>query len=100
MSQQGITEGVAYTFVTPEEGSELTRIEMRINRVLKRDEIKDYDAVVKPVQTSIITPMALTGPRDGVPGATAEAPAKEAPKPAPPLIGRGGRPPRRIRRAL
>ena len=27
-------EGVAYTFVTPEEGSELTRIEMRIDRLL------------------------------------------------------------------
>src|SRR4029077_3305246 len=32
-------EGVAYTFVTPEEGGELTRIEMRINRLLKRDEM-------------------------------------------------------------
>ncbi len=31
-------EGVAYTFVTPEEGNELTRIEMRINRLLKREE--------------------------------------------------------------
>ncbi len=27
-------EGVAYTFVTPEEGNELTRIEMRIDRLL------------------------------------------------------------------
>jgi len=32
-------EGVAYTFVSPEEGNELTRIEMRINRLLQRDEI-------------------------------------------------------------
>jgi ATP-dependent RNA helicase DeaD len=32
-------EGVAYSFVTPEEGNELTRIEMRINRLLTRDEI-------------------------------------------------------------
>ncbi len=32
-------EGVAYTFVTPEQGNELTRIEMRIDRLLKRDEI-------------------------------------------------------------
>ena len=31
-------EGVAYTFVTPEEGNELTRIEMRINRLLIRQE--------------------------------------------------------------
>jgi len=36
-------EGVAYTFVTPEEGRELTRIEMRINRLLLRDEIPGFD---------------------------------------------------------
>lgn len=41
-------EGVAYTFVTPEEGNELTRIEMRINRVLKRDEMEGYEAT-KPI---------------------------------------------------
>ena len=33
-------EGVAYTFVTPEEGGELTRIEMRIDKMLTRDEIE------------------------------------------------------------
>ncbi|MBC8870747.1 MAG: DEAD/DEAH box helicase [Planctomycetes bacterium] len=36
--------GVAFTFVTPEEGSELTRIEQRINRLLKRDEIRGLEA--------------------------------------------------------
>jgi ATP-dependent RNA helicase DeaD len=41
-------EGVAYTFVTPEEGDELTRIEMRINRLLKQDEIPDFAAFTKP----------------------------------------------------
>ena len=41
-------EGVAYTFITSEEGNELTRIEMRINRLLKRDEIPDYEAFGKP----------------------------------------------------
>lgn len=41
-------EGVAYTFVTPEEGNELTRIEMRINRVLRRDEIPDFISFSKP----------------------------------------------------
>jgi ATP-dependent RNA helicase DeaD len=41
-------EGVAYTFVTPEEGDELTRIEMRINRLLKQDEIPDFEAFRKP----------------------------------------------------
>jgi ATP-dependent RNA helicase DeaD len=35
-------EGVAYTFVTPEEGGELTRIEQRIDRLLVRDEMKDF----------------------------------------------------------
>ena len=40
-------EGVAYTFVTPEEGSELTRIEMRIDRLLTRDEIPGFVAVVE-----------------------------------------------------
>ena len=38
-------EGVAYTFVTPEEGNELTRIEMRINRLLVRDEMPGMAAV-------------------------------------------------------
>lgn len=32
-------EGMAYTFVTPEEGPELTRVEQRINRQLMRDEL-------------------------------------------------------------
>ena len=41
-------EGVAYTFVTPEEGNELTRIEMRINRILRRDEIPNFISFTKP----------------------------------------------------
>jgi ATP-dependent RNA helicase DeaD len=41
-------EGVAYTFVTPEEGGELTRIEMRINRLLKRDEVPGFQAFGDP----------------------------------------------------
>ena len=41
-------EGVAYSFVTPEEGNELTRIEMRINRLLKRDEIAGISTGPKP----------------------------------------------------
>jgi ATP-dependent RNA helicase DeaD len=47
-------EGVAYTFVTPEEGNELTRIEMRINRLLKRDEIPGFVALSKPEPTDEI----------------------------------------------
>lgn len=74
-------EGVAYTFVTPEEGKELTRIEIRINRLLKRDEIPGFDAILKPVEE---------------PGTDAEAAegGSLAPKPV------YGRPMRRIRRAL
>ena len=42
-------EGVAFTFVTPEEGNELTRVEVRINRLLKRDEIAGFESVDKPL---------------------------------------------------
>ncbi|MDX1961894.1 MAG: DEAD/DEAH box helicase [Pirellulales bacterium] len=41
-------EGVAYTFVTPEEGPQLTRIEVRINKQLIRDEIEGFAAVSRP----------------------------------------------------
>jgi len=42
-------EGVAYTLVTPEEGTQLTRIEQRINRLLTRDEIRGFEsAKAKP----------------------------------------------------
>ena len=79
MGKNGIADGVAYTFVTPEEGGEMTDIEMRINKLLIRDEIGDFETVrtKEPVQEE-------------------SAPAKP---PAPPLK-KGGRPKRRIRRAL
>ena len=41
-------EGVAYTFVTPEEGNELTRIEIRINKLLKRDHLPGFRATASP----------------------------------------------------
>jgi ATP-dependent RNA helicase DeaD len=41
-------EGVAYTFVTPEEGNELTRIEMRIDRLLVRQEMPGLEALARP----------------------------------------------------
>ncbi len=75
-------EGVAYTFVTPEEGNELTRIEMRINRLLKREEIPGFAAFGKPEPTEEI---------NQAPG---ELP--EPPKPKPVF----GRRTRRLRRAL
>jgi ATP-dependent RNA helicase DeaD len=83
-------EGVAYTFVTTEEGGELTRIEMLINRLLKRDEIEGFTAVATVV------------PREGVAVGTTSAANDDqsapqaAPKPTPP----GRRPPKRHRRGL
>jgi ATP-dependent RNA helicase DeaD len=75
-------EGVAYTFVTPEEGNELTRIEMRINRLLKRDEIPGFRVFGKPE-----------------PSAEAEPAAEKPPQPPTPKPVFGRRT-RRIRRAL
>jgi len=77
-------EGVAYTLVTPEEGPQLTRIEMRINRLLVRDEIAGF--APRPA-----APVAVVArDSDGIP----ETPPPPAPKPV------FGRRTRRIRRAL
>jgi ATP-dependent RNA helicase DeaD len=82
-------EGIAFTFVTPEEGNELTRIEMRIDRLLKRDEISGFESVSRPMAT----PTAATGE------AATEEGEPAAKKPTP-MLGKGGRAPRRFRRAL
>jgi ATP-dependent RNA helicase DeaD len=79
-------EGIAYTFVTPEEGNELTRIEMRINRLLKRAEMPGFVAVSKPQPTE---PGGLTMP-------AGHETRMEPPAPKPVF----GRRTRRIRRAL
>jgi len=76
-------EGVAYTFVTPEEGSELTRIEVRIDRLLKRDDIDGFD------------PVAISKP---TPGSEKEKAANLPEGPPPKPIGRRGT--KRHRRAL
>ena len=52
-------EGVAYTFVTPEEGSELTRIEMRIDRLFRRYEVAGFESGEKPWRP----PARPTGPK-------------------------------------
>ncbi|HTQ38554.1 MAG TPA: DEAD/DEAH box helicase [Pirellulales bacterium] len=59
-------EGVAYSFVTPEEGNELTRIEMRINRLLHRDEMPGISNAGKPADTTGIP--AHSGPVQWRPG--------------------------------
>ena len=90
-------EGVAYTFVSPEEGPQLTRIEMRIDRLLTRAEIEGFESSPKPVgQPDGPEPSGSRGYGDVSNGAPAEEP--EVKKPAP--FGRGGRAPRRIRKAL
>lgn len=83
-------EGIAFTFVTTEEGGELTRIEMLINRLLKRDEIEGFLSVATPV------PMQ-TDPLAGGDGTSGETPpAEPKPKKTPP----GQRPRKRHRRGL
>ena len=81
-------EGIAFTFVTPEEGSELTRIEIRINKLLKRHEIPGFTAVQSRAEPE---PARSAGP-EGAPPEPATPPA--------PKIRPGGRPMRRFRRAL
>lgn len=44
-------EGVAFTLVTAEEGSELTRIEIRINRLLERYDVPGFEALTRHAQT-------------------------------------------------
>lgn len=86
-------EGVAYTFVSPEEGGELTRIEMRIDRLLKRDEIPGFESARKTSAAQLPVTVATTNG-----GASEEPPAE--PTPPKPPVPRFGRPVRRIRRAL
>jgi ATP-dependent RNA helicase DeaD len=86
-------EGVAYTFVTTEEGAELTRIEILINRLLKRDEIEGFVAVATVAPLADSTP---TQPPDDAEPSASEPAQPAAPRPTPP----GRRPPKRHRRAL
>jgi ATP-dependent RNA helicase DeaD len=85
-------EGIAYTFVTTEEGGELTRIEILINRLLKRDEIEGFSAVgtVAPVRS------AMTTSTDAPVGNGDERAEPQPPRPRPP----GRRPPKRHRKGL
>jgi ATP-dependent RNA helicase DeaD len=86
-------EGVAYTFVTTEEGGELTRIEILINRLLKRDEIAGFAAVA-----SLAAVESAKVP-DGAEPPLADDDTTETPPPARPLPP-GRRPPKRHRKAL
>ncbi len=74
-------EGVAFTFVTVEEGSELTRIEMRIDKLLKRAELKGFESFTKP-----------SDPNANLDDLTSDAPVEAKPV--------YGKPVRKVRRAL
>ena len=78
-------EGIAFTFVSPEEGYELTRIEQRINRLLKRDEISGFEHVAE-IPAAVNS--AQASPTEG-----------EASRPQPPASAMR-RSPKRYRRAL
>jgi ATP-dependent RNA helicase DeaD len=97
-------EGIAFTFVTPEEGNELTRIEIRIERLLERDEIEGFEAFTRKaapqgLPVELLGPGGETGngPRSEQPGGDSRVEEPEAPKPKPAPFGSRTR---RIRRAL
>jgi len=60
-------EGIAFTFVTPEQGGELTRIEMLINTLLKRDEIEGFQTVAQSAPPQE-TPDEAEKPKPQAPG--------------------------------
>jgi ATP-dependent RNA helicase DeaD len=76
-------EGVAFSFVTPEEGPQLTRIEVRINQLLERAEMEGFNA---------------PKPSADAPASSEEAAEQPAAPTGPPPPG--SRPRRRYRRAL
>jgi ATP-dependent RNA helicase DeaD len=79
-------EGVAYTFVAPDEGGELTRIEQRINVLLKRGEMENFEMVSAP------RPFGRTGDEEGE--------GSDLPPPPPPPTSLMRRPPKRYRRGV
>ena len=93
-------EGIAFTFVAPEEGPQLTRIEIRIEKLLARDEIAGFEAFDRrPRQTATVQAVPTGGFEQA---AAAVPPAAEEPPKKPPaatLLGKG-RGPKRFRRAL
>ena len=88
-------EGIAYTFVTTEEGGELTRIEMLINHLLKRDEIEGFNAVATAAPSRSVD-SAVAGAAVNAGDEATEQEAPKPPRPTPP----GRRPPKRHRRGL
>ena len=92
-------EGLAFTFVAPEEGPQLTRIEMRIERLLKRDELEGFEAFdrrVKPGPLTLRNGLERAAPAEIDPAAVPEEPKRPS---SAALLGKG-RSPKRYRRGL
>ena len=93
-------EGIAFTFVSPEEGPQLTRIEIRIERLLQRDEIAGFEAFDRRAAPAPVEQVPTGGfDRAAAAKAAAEPAAEPAKPPAKTLLGKG-RGPKRHRRAL
>jgi len=94
-------EGIAFTFVSPEEGPQLTRIEIRIERLLQRDELAGFEAFDRRPAPAPVEQMPTGGfDRAAAARASAEPTGTEPPKPpAKSTLGKG-RGPKRHRRAL
>jgi ATP-dependent RNA helicase DeaD len=90
-------EGVAYTFVAPDEGPELTRIEERINRLLKRGDMKDFEFRARE---SLAAAHSAAHHGDGESEGAALVSAEPRPAPPPPPTSAMRRPPKKYRRAL
>jgi ATP-dependent RNA helicase DeaD len=94
-------EGIAFTFVSPEEGPQLTRIEIRIERLLQRDEIAGFEAFDRRAAPAPVEQVPTGGfDRAAAAKAAAEPAAAEPPKPAAKTLLGKGRGPKRHRRAL
>lgn len=74
-------DGVAYTFVTPEQGAELTRIEMLINKELKRGQMEGFDATATRVAAQAPREIKMYG--SGAPAPKPAETSEEKPAAAP-----------------
>jgi ATP-dependent RNA helicase DeaD len=97
-------EGIAFSFVAPEEGPQLTRIELRIDRLLQRDEIAGFEAFDRRPRATAQVQAMPTGGFDRVAQENNAAAAPMEPEPpkkpsSASLLGKG-RGPKRHRRAL
>jgi len=91
-------EGVAFTFVAPDEGPELTRIEERINHLLKRADMKDFEFRARESLAAASGAPHHDG--DGAEGSATAVATEPRRAPPPPPTSAMRRPPKKYRRAL